>query len=75
MNIHIGTSVVCLIVQTLVLRIPALRSRVGLPPIPPLKSGQRFPTVVDSWNFWRREPDLQYAKQTERERKMRKTRK
>lgn len=78
MNIHIITSVLCLIVQNLVLRIPTLRTRLGLPPIPPLKPGERFPTLVDSWNYvkqWtRNRVDAQIAVQTERERKIKRAR-
>jgi len=78
LNIHIITSVLCLIVQNLVLRIPTLRTRLGLPPIPALKPGERFPTLVDSWNYvkqWtRNRVDAQIAVQTERERKIKRAR-
>ncbi|KLO16542.1 hypothetical protein SCHPADRAFT_995106 [Schizopora paradoxa] len=50
-NIHILTSILVVCAQTLILRNPAVRAKLSIPPLPAVKPGTKQPSMVDTWNY------------------------
>jgi len=73
-NIHILTSILVVCAQTLILRNPAVRARLRIPPLPALKPGSKQPTMLDTWNYLKasikQKQAIAVAEATARQRKM-----